>query len=373
MGRSHSLEALQKLGIESVINASGRMTRLGVNTLSEDVFEAMAAGGRSYVDIEHLHRKVGEHIARRLGAEDAMVTTGAAAGVSLMVAACVAGDDLVRVQALPDAVDGPRQILIQSGHQVNFGADINQMVRIGGGRPTSVGAANQVHDAHLFGSLTKEVVAFLYVQSHHAVQKGMLPLDRCIEICHERGVPVIVDAAAEEDLKRYTSSGADLVTFSGGKAIGGPTSGIIAGSARLIQACRAQNDGIGRPMKVGKEQLLGLAVALDQYFDRDQEAETVRCSRIVDRLIDGLSPLNGIEVTRLRDEAGRGIERVGIVLDSHGASELVNHLVAGTPAIYPRTHLMSQGIVALDPRPLGETNVDTIVERVRSFYTSQED
>lgn len=348
------------------------MTRLGVNTLSDSVIEAMATGGRNYVDIEHLHVLVGAHIADQLGAEDAMVTTGAAAGVSLMVAACIAGDDVTRVQELPGVIDGPHTILIQAGHQVNFGAEISQMVRLGGGRPLPVGAVNQVQKAQLTGALTPEVAGFLFVQSHHAVQKGMLPLDACIEVCRHREVPVIVDAAAEEDLIRYTRSGADLVTFSGGKAIGGPTSGIIAGRKNLIQACRAQNVGIGRPMKVGKEQLLGLAVALDQYMSRDTQAELARCSRLVDRLVEGFAGCDRVTVSRLKDEAGRGIERAGIVLTPERAVELVEYLTNGSPAIYPRTHLVGTGIVAFDPRPLEEDDVEIVVKRVASFLSRQE-
>jgi D-glucosaminate-6-phosphate ammonia-lyase len=366
------MNLLQRLDVEQVINASGRMTRLGVNTLTDDVIDVMALGGRNYVDIEQLHEKVGEHIADLLGAEGAMVTTGAAAGISLMVAACVAGDDTSKIASLPGPVDGPTTFLIQAGHQVDFGAPVNQMVRIGGGVPVPIGSVNRVREEDLLGAITPDVAGFIYVQSHHAVQKGTLSLLRCIEICSLRGVPVLVDAAAEEDLRRYIGSGADLVTFSGGKAIGGPTSGIIAGNRRLVHACRAQNAGIGRPMKVGKEQLLGLAVALEQYLTRDNEAEAARCSRLVNDLIEGFSAIKGLNTIRLDDEAGRGIERAGIQLDPESAAKLVKHLTDGSPPVFPRTHLVDAGIVAFDPRPLEDTHVEIILERVRSFFARRE-
>jgi D-glucosaminate-6-phosphate ammonia-lyase len=366
------MDPLERLGIDRVINASGRMTRLGVNTLSDEVIDAMATGARSYLVIEELGDRVGEEIAHLLAAEAAMVTTGAAAGVSLMVAACVAGDDLTRVQALPDPIGAPHRILIQAGHQVNFGAPIAQMIRLGGGAPAPVGAVNGVQREHLEGEIGPDVAGFLFVQSHHTVQKGMLDLATCIEICHARGVPVLVDAAAEEDLTRYTRSGADLVTFSGGKAIGGPTSGIIAGRADLIRACRAQNAGIGRPMKVGKEQLLGLVVALERYMARDARAEAARGAGIVDRLLSGFATIDGVETRRLHDEAGRGIQRAGIVLSPPAARSLVAFLASGTPAIYPRTHLINAGVVAFDPRPLADNDIDIIIERVSAFFTSGE-
>ena len=362
------MNVLDQLAVDRVINASGRMTKLGVNVLSDDVMEAMAIAGANYLDIEKLQRAVGHEIARLIGTEDAMVTTGAAAGISHMVAACIAGSDLTRVQALPDTRGAPDQILIQAGHQVDFGANVTQLIRLAGGKPIPVGAVNGVSEEHLVGLIGSQTAAFLFIQSHHAVHKGMLSLDECIAICAAHRIPVLVDAAAENDLVRFTNSGADVVTFSGGKAIGGPTSGIVAGRAELVEACRAQSVGIGRPMKVGKEQLVGLFTAVSTYMERDVLAERERCSTRVDRLIGGF---NGCCKTKiLTDEAGRGIERAGIVTDRQQASEMVRFLQNGAPPIYPRSHLVNTGIVAFDPRPLNDSDVDVIIHRVREFFAT---
>jgi L-seryl-tRNA(Ser) seleniumtransferase/D-glucosaminate-6-phosphate ammonia-lyase len=342
------------------------MTRLGVNTLSPSVIEAMATAAACYVEIDALQRAVGREIAGLIGAEDAMVTTGAAAGIALMVAACIAGTDRTRIQALPDPTGAPNDIVIQAGHQVDFGAPVTQMIRLAGGNPVAIGAVNSVSAEQLTGAIGPRTAAFLYVQSHHAVQKGMLPLDHCIALCAERQIPVLVDAAAEEDLTRFTASGADLVTFSGGKAIGGPTSGIVAGRTPLVEACRAQSSGIGRPMKVGKEGLLGLLAAVAAFVQRDREAERRRCSAIVDRLLAGFQGCGTPQ--RLSDEASRGIERAGIALDPATASALVRFLQSGTPPIHPRTHLVNIGIVAFDPRPLEDADIEIVIDRVRSFF-----
>jgi D-glucosaminate-6-phosphate ammonia-lyase len=363
------VDLLEQLDVRRVINASGRMTALGVNTLSDDVIESMATAARSYLEIEQLQRAVGHRIAGLIGAEDAMVTTGAAAGVALMVAAVIAGNELTRIQALPDPRGRPNHILIQAGHQVNFGAEVTQMIRLAGGNPYPIGAVNSVNEAHLAGAMGPNVAAFLFVQSHHTVQKGMLSLNRAVEICKAHGVRVLVDAAAEEDLLRFTSSGADLVTFSGGKAIGGPTSGIVAGRRDLVEACRAQNAGIGRPMKVGKEALAGLYSAVVAYMQHDSEAEQQRCSLLVDQLLAGFSEVAGTQ--RLVDEAGRGIERAGILLDPERAADLVAFLRKGNPPIYPRLHLLNLGIVAFDPRPLADGDAQIIVARVRKFFHAE--
>lgn len=360
------MNLLDQLGVERVVNASGRMTKLGVNTLSEPVLDAMVLAGASYVEIDELQRAVGREIAGLIDADDAMVTTGAAAGVALMVAACIAGSDVTRVQALPDPMGAPNEILIQAGHQVDFGAHVTQLIQMAGGNPVPIGAVNSVSAGHLTGAICPRTAAFLFVQSHHTVQKGTLSLERCIELCAVHDVPVLIDAAAEDDLTRYTTSGAQLVTFSGGKAIGGPTSGIVAGQADLVEACRAQSVGIGRPMKVGKEGLLGLYAAVSGYVNRDVEAERRQGSAFVDRLLAGFEGCGTPQ--RLVDEAGRGIERAGIVLEPQRARDLVAFLQDGFPPIHPRTHLLNTGVAAFDPRPLQEADIEIIIQRVRAFF-----
>src|SRR4029079_11666567 len=128
------------------------------------------------------------------------------------------------------------------------------------------GWANSVPKTLLDDALVAhaDVVAMVYVQSHHAVQEQMVSLADCLSAAHPHHVPVIVDAAAEEDLRRYVELGADLVTYSGGKAIGGPTVGFVAARGNLIDACELQQRGIARAMKVGKEAIVGLLVALEQ-------------------------------------------------------------------------------------------------------------
>jgi seryl-tRNA(Sec) selenium transferase len=121
-------------------------------------------------------------------------------------------------------------------------------------------------------------------------------------------------------------------------------------------------------MKIGKEQMLGLAVALERYLERDADEVATRSSIIVDQLLEGFSSIDSVRTQRLSDEAGRGIERAGIVLEPDMGRALVEHLANGKPPIYPRTHLLNTGIIAFDPRPLERDDVDIIVERVRAFF-----
>ncbi|HEY3080994.1 MAG TPA: DgaE family pyridoxal phosphate-dependent ammonia lyase [Chloroflexota bacterium] len=362
-----------RLGVQRVINAAGRMTMLGGSALAPEVAEAMAEAGRTYVRVADLHERAGQLIARYTGAEAACVTTGAGAGIALMVAACVAGADPAAVELLPDVTHEKRDVLVQIGHMVSFGAPVAQMIRLAGGRAVSVGWANGVRPDHLAAAIGPNTAAFLYVQSHHTVHRGMLPLETCRRICHEKGVPVLVDAAAEEDLTLYVRMGVDAVAYSGGKAFGGPTSGFVAGRREVIAGCRAQERGIARPMKVGKEAIVGLLVALERYAARDEAAagaERARQERLVARIADGARGLPGMRVETVADEAGRAIVRAALHVDpasGRTAADLARFLAEGPTPVYLRSHHAPEGFVAVDPRPIDEADADLIVERLRAF------
>lgn len=357
-----------RLGIQRVVNAAGRMTALGGSALAAEVAEAMAEAGRTYVRLSDLHERAGQLIAEHAGAEAAVVTTGAAAGIVLMSAACVAGADQAAVELLPDVTHEKRDVLVQIGHMVSFGAPVAQMIRLGGGRAVPVGWANGVRPDHLSSAIGPNTAAFLYVQSHHTVHHGMLSLEQCLTICHEKGVPVIVDAAAEEDPRLYIAMGCDLAAYSGGKAFGGPTSGFVAGRKELIAACRAHERGVARPMKVGKEAIVGLLVALARYAARDEAAELARQHRLVAAMVDDLQGLPGIRAETIHDEAGRSIVRAAIHVDpasGRTAADLARHMA--DHGIYLRSHHAPDGFVAVDPRPIDETEAKLIVQQIQQF------
>jgi D-glucosaminate-6-phosphate ammonia-lyase len=362
---------LARLGVDGVVNAAGRLTRLGGSVLSDDVVASMAAGGRVHVDVDILKQKAGEAIATMLGAEAAHVTPGAAAGIAIMTAAVVAGTDLGRIEQLPHVDWSPKEVLVPGGHLVHFGAPVAQMIRIGGGEPVPVGWVNMVTPEHLRSALVNGTpAAVLYVVSHHATQKGILTLGECSTLCREFSVPLLVDGAAETDLLRYASCGADLIAFSGGKAIRGPTSGIIIGRASLVAACRAQEAGIGRAMKIGKESILALLAALEAYLE-EGAAQSAQWRERANELEAGLRGLPGTSTMLVEDEAGRDIARVGLRLDSAviqaAAHDLASWLTEQSPPVYVRPHLLSNGIVLFDPRALSHEDVITVASHVRRF------
>ena len=211
------------IGLPRVINAAGRMTALGVSTLSDEVARAVVEGGQSYVVIDELMDKAGEIIAAYTKAEASLVTSSASAGICMSVAGVISKGKKSIIERLPDAGGLANEILLMKGHVVQFGAPITSLIRLGGGQPVEVGMANDVSETDMIEAISDKTAALLYVKSHHCIQKGMLSLEKMIEIAHAHNLPLIVDAAAEEDMCKYVAMGADLVIYSGAKALEAPT------------------------------------------------------------------------------------------------------------------------------------------------------
>ncbi len=354
----------QQLGLKRVINASGKMTALGGSAQHFEVADALRDAAQHHVELRELRDIAGYRVAERAGAEAACITTGAAAGIAVGVAAMITGNDEQAVRKLP-RVDGlADEIVLQSGHDVDFGALVTQMVGLGGGRPVVAGNTEGVTVDQLQEALSDRTAGLLFVQSHHTRQAAGVTLAEMIGLGRRCGIPVLVDAAAEENLSEYVAAGADLVTYSGGKAIGGPTVGFIVGSRALIEACELQNIGIARAMKVGKEQVMGLLAALDRYPGDSGWPDRLQA------LFNGLSGIPGISISVEDDLAGRNIRRVGLSMSSNESLEdLVRHLHGGDPAIYTRNHQLKDGLLLFDVREVAHQDIDVIISRVSDFVT----
>lgn len=360
----------QAIGLSRVVNASGRVTKLGVSTLSDRVAQASISGGQSYVVIDDLIKRAGARIAEHTGAQDACPTSCASAALAMSVAALVTKGSWTAVARMPDSHGLANEIVLQKGHSIDYGAPIPTMIRLGGGIPVEAGCANEVHAADIEESITDKTVALLYVKSHHCVQKGMASIETMRDIAHAHHLPLIVDAAAEEDFRKYVELGADLVCYSGAKALEATTSGFVCGNAELIDNVRKQYRGIGRAMKVGKEQIMGLLEALDQYEERDHRAEAQANHEAVKRLVKSIDEIPGLHAVEIQDEAGRAIWRCRVTIDprkneSRKTMQQINsELRAGNPAIWARTEFLNLGMIDFDPRPLLRGDEELIVQKL---------
>ncbi|EWC64472.1 L-seryl-tRNA(Sec) selenium transferase-related protein [Actinokineospora spheciospongiae] len=357
------------LGVPPVVSAQANSTPLGGCTLSDGVIAAMRNAARSHIDLNRFWRAAGDFLAGVTGSQDACPVTGAAAGMAIAVAACVAGTDLTRVQRLPDPGDRPNEVVLQKGHSISYGgAPIAQMIALGGGGVVEVGAVNGTSRDHVAGAITPRTAALVYVTSTtHAVHRKGLSLVELVELGREHGVPVIVDAAGESDLRRWVASGADLVIYSGPKTLGAPTSGFICGGADLVRACRMQYAGIARPMKVGKENLLGLLQAVREYIAVPERERAAAQRERMTKLAARLDGLPGLSASIVQDDSGRMIHRVLLEIDPVAAGRsperLVEEMVSGEPAIHLRDFKLHVGLLEVDPRALSADGEEELVRR----------
>lgn len=222
-----------KYGLKRVINASGRMTILGTSTASDTVMEAMSQGGQQYVEIADLVDRAGQYVAGIVGSEDAVVVNSASSGIALSIAALVTKGNMRKSLRLHQEPLVQNEIIMLKGHNVQYGAPIETMIYLGGGQLVEAGYANEGTADHMEEAITERTATIVYVKSHHAVQKNMIPVEDAWDVAKRNGIPLIVDAAAEEDLQKYVRY-SDLVIYSGSKAIEGPTSGLVAGRKLYI-------------------------------------------------------------------------------------------------------------------------------------------
>lgn len=351
-----------ELPLPRVINAAGHLSMLGGGVspapLAAAITAAIAKAMTNPIELERLKDEASRRIAAATGAKGGCVTTGAAAGIALSVAASVAGADTDRVRSLPDRLP-PAKAVLQAGHDIDFGAPVVQMIRLGGGTPAFAGTADAISEQQLTAALPG-ASAMVFVQSHHVHAPGRLSLETCIRLARAAAVPVIVDAAAEEDLRLYIAAGASLVIYSGGKALGGlSSSGLVAGSAPLIAAVRAQERGIGRAMKVGPEQLISVCLALDLYGGAEHDDEPVLTA-----LVEGVRGCTDAEFAVIGDEAGRPIQRLEV--RTPRAPEIALALRAGEPPIFVRAHHASEGRFLVDPRNLSLEDAVVVVAALRT-------
>jgi uncharacterized pyridoxal phosphate-dependent enzyme len=382
---SEKLGVYERLGVRPVINATCHWTVYGGSVMWPEVIEAMADARRSCVDLRQLLDRAGEVIARYTHAEAGYVVSGCAAALQVGAAAMMTGDDRLKMAALPHTSGLMKNEFIarRFGRQrdrlgreyVNWG--YAQAVRGAGGVFVEVGGTGELTRDELVAAFGPQTAGVYWVSD--GVEPG-LQLGDVIAIAHDRGVPVLVDASntlpPAEHLYSLVELGADLVAFSGGKGLRGPQgSGILAGRADLIRAARMQgapHQGIGRPLKVSKEEIVGLLTALEIWVNRDHAADLRDARRRTDRVVAELAGLPGIRAEhRFPDHVGRAYPTAFVTIDPStgltGAS-VVEALLAGDPSVAIMGFDDPQ-IVRVDVRVLSDDEAEVVAQRLRAVLT----
>jgi len=391
-----------EVGVPTVVNAAGTKTRIGGSLIRPEAADAMRSAADAFARISDLQSRASELIAEVTGAEAGYVASGAAATMTMAAAAAIAGDHLGAMARLPDTTDLADEIVMPRTHRTGY----DHALRAAGATIIDVGTndnhlgtgATNVEPWEIADAIGEDTAAVGYVQKEYTEP----PLSTVADIAHDHGVPVIVDAAAElppvENLQRFVDAGADMVCFSGGKAIRGPQStGILAGRQEYVRSVAAQHldmhaasdayhppedlldidalggvprQGIGRGLKVGKEELVGLVRALELFVEEDQAAKQdewlARVQWIAEQLADapvtttitggdGVSVAPELAVEIDPDEAGTT------------ATELASALRQEDPRVFVGADGIDAGLVTINPMCLTDEEADYVVERIESL------
>jgi D-glucosaminate-6-phosphate ammonia-lyase len=392
------MTVFKKLGVRTIINAKGTATRLSGGIMRAEVAEAMAAAARHCVDMAELQATASREIAKATGAEAGYVASGASACLLLAAAACIAGHDPGRMARLPDT-RGMKNEVVMVRSQRNF---YDHAIRAAGATIIEVGLPDRyagagVRDAEIWeieDAISEHTAAIFYVADPQS-QPALKDITR---LAKKQKIPVIVDAAAQlppqSNLKRFIAEGADLVAFSGGKALGGPqASGILCGRRDLIMSAALQHldldvygdmwnppkslidtrklkgmpqTGVGRSCKAGKEEIVGLLTALSLFI---KEGDKTRHTRWLERLqpiAQGLGKHPNCRVEIENELNHFAVPQLVVTLTKRNASarRVIAKLIAGEPAIHVDPLRRDHGKLVINPTCFEKSHVEIILRRL---------
>lgn len=289
MGRNF----FKELGIRTFINAAGTYTSMTGSLMPKEVTEAISYGASEYVNLDELHDKVGERIAELLGCEYATVSSGAFGAMTIGVAGVMAGMDEEKVAQLPDVTGLKHEVIVQETHNIGYThALVNAGAKI----------INVKNTKELEKAINDKTAMLWFLNAN--TENGTIKHEEFVALGKKHSIPTFIDCAADvppvENLFKFTKMGFDLVCFSGGKGIRGPQSaGLLLGKRKYIEAARLhtppRGTTIGRGMKVNKEEVLGMLVALELYLQRDHAKEWKMWEDQIKLISDSAKSVTGVE------------------------------------------------------------------------------
>jgi L-seryl-tRNA(Ser) seleniumtransferase len=324
-----------KLGVTKIINAAGTYTVLTASTMPASVQAAVDRAAKHPVRLLELQRAAGEYLANKLQCEAAMVTAGASSALTLGTAACIDVMNKATAQAVPMHLGNLKNaVLIQKAHRYGYDHALENC----GVRFIEVESMQDYEKAFT----DRTVMAHFY----NAAEGGQISRADWVRVAHQHGVPCFNDAAADvppiSNLWNYTKMGFDLVTFSGGKGIRGPqNAGLLLGRKDLITAAAQTNnpfdDGVGRGMKVAKEQIVGMVAAVDWFLSQSDEEMQAEFRRRADRIVRYLKDLPTMQSSIVVPEVANHVPHLLIRYDQQRVKitplDVAEQLRKGNPSI----------------------------------------
>ncbi len=358
---------LKELGVRPIINGAGTYTMFTGTLIQPEALQAMESISQNFVRIDDLHDAVGRRIASLLACDAAMVTSGAFGALTVGTAACMTGANPDFIQRLPDTAGMKDEVIIQRSHRFLY----DHAVRNCGVRLIEVDTRDELE--HAIGNRTA-MMLFL----NKAEPSGHIGTAEFVQLGRKHRVPTFNDAAADvppvDNLFKYTKMGFDLVAFSGGKGIQGPqNAGLLLGRNDLIEAARLNtaphSDTIGRGLKVSKEDMVAMLVALELYLSRDHEADWREWEARIELIRRSLSALQGVVVERYIPAIANQIPHLRIKWDQHivgiSPSDVTQRLRAGDPSIELIPVPSEKDSLEVAPWTLQPADAEIVAERLR--------
>lgn len=386
-------------GLSPIINASGAVTRLGGAPMPDAVLDAFRDAAYECVPLDTLQGLASREISRLTGAEAGCVTSGAAAALLLGTAAILTRDDLGKMERLPDCTGIPHEFVVAREHRNGYDHAVRaagaRLVEVGYHEPIAGAGVRRVEAWEYAAACNPQTAGVFYV--HHAGSQP--PLRDVVEVAHEHGLPVLVDAAGElpprSNLRDILATGADLVCFSGGKAIRGPqATGLLCGRRDLIGAAVIQmldmddyfelwdppselidktkfrglpRHGIGRALKVSKEQIMALLTALKLFSSGAYEAELAQKFRWLEEIAVALEAC-AVRCCLVEPADAESLPSLEITVDERTlgrtAFDVCRRLRQGTPPVYVGHWGLPQGLLIINPLHLNDERTAILSRRL---------
>lgn len=402
----------EELGVKPIINLWGTATRLGGALMDPEVVDAMAAASTESVKMDELQAAASRIISVITGAEAGYVTCGAASGLTLGTAACIAGLDITRMERLPDTSGMPNEVLMARDQRNGW----DHAIRAAGAKIVDVG----INESFTGGLRPVEAWEFEAAINERTAAIALVPytwdpkkekfMVEVISVAQKHNIPVIMDAAAAvpplENLRRFIDMGANLVAYSGGKAIRGPqNTGILCGRRDLIASAALQHldmagfshmwfppsslipkeellgqprQGIGRSQKVSKEALVGLLVRLRRLSKEKTVNEANHMQALLERIVDAIDgiPHLATEISHPASEQSGAVPTLKIKLNAAGfgrdAFDVSMKLRNGEPRLWVNEKSLPNDVLLITAINLTQQLADAVGKRLREVLSGND-
>jgi L-seryl-tRNA(Ser) seleniumtransferase len=321
-----------KLGVPTIINAAGTYTTLTAACMPPEVLAAVQKAALHPVRLHDLQQKAGEYIARRLNCEGAVVTSGAAGAIALAAAACIQYANNVSILDMPQAIAGRKnQVIVQRAHRYEY----DRALYLCGARVTEVVTLDDYGSACRAGNAVMTNFFNAAEEEEGVAGSAQIGREEWLRVAHEYKIPCLLDAAADmppiSNLWKYTGMGFDLVTFSGGKGMRGPqNAGLLLGRKSLTDLAHENNnpgDGIGRGMKVAKEQIVGMVAAVDWVLSHTEESMQGDYQKRVDLIAAAMKGIPSVRTETVVPKIANHVPHLLIRFDPEVTGVTTDHIV----------------------------------------------